>query len=249
MPSIMDLAVASSAIYEHDVISVGPWTRIAYSGNDSSGFYAGVFSHQNGRDMVVAFRGTDDIADGVEDFGIFLGQYPGQAVQANDILKSWKSRYGRRRRVYLTGHSLGGGLASLMAYSHELPCVTFNAPGMARTTFPAWVPGNIASVLAVGKAVLSPQNHILHIRASYDLVSVGTGPRLGIVHNISLSCSAPTRSTTEALVGAVVPGYATVRNLVRAGDFVLCQHSMDNVVGALRGNPRYAQELNFANFQ
>lgn len=248
MPSILDLAVAANAVYEQDIMSVGPWTRLAVSGNDSWGFFAGIYSHRNNRDITVAFRGTDDVVDGAEDFGIFLGRYPNQAHQASVVLNTWRAQHGRRRHIFLTGHSLGGGLASLMAEATDLPCVTFNAPGMARSSIPAWIPGNIANVLALGRAVISPEEHILHIRANYDVVSIGTGPRLGIVHSLPLTCPAPRQSVGGAILGAVAPGYSTVRNLTNAGEFVLCQHSMDNVVTALRGNRRYATEVNFASY-
>jgi len=243
----MDLALCANAVYSRDVIKVGPWRRIGEPyGDNSFGFYASAYLHENGRELVVAFRGTDDLADAIADVTIFLGKYPNQAIHAERALKDILSKHRNIKSVHLTGHSLGGGLASLMANAHDLPAVTFNAPGMSRSSIPDWVPFGIKDVVAWGKSVFDSENDILHIRASYDVVSAGTGPRMGIVHNILATCNV----SSEGINGITValPIYGAVKLLVSAGKFILCQHEMLSIINGLKGNKLYLDPINFSKF-
>jgi len=243
----MDLALCANAVYERDVTKVGPWMRRDEPyGNDSFGFYASAYLHENGRELIVAFRGTDDLSDAVTDVTIFLGKYPNQAIHAERALKDILGKNRNIKSVYLTGHSLGGGLASLMADAHNLPAVTFNAPGMARSSIPDWVPLGIKDIAAWGKAIFNSENDILHIRASYDVVSAGTGPRMGIVHNIPATCNVDSESSSGITVA--LPVYGAVKLLVGAGKFILCQHEMLSIINGLKGSKLYTDPVNFSKF-
>lgn len=64
----------------------------------------------------------------------------GEAVQKRYFSALLKHVIGRQkqwpnRRMYLTGHSLGGGLAKLVASQTSIQAVTFMAPGLATTGF------------------------------------------------------------------------------------------------------------------
>jgi len=247
MPSVMDLALCANAVYDVDVNKFGPWRRSGpIYGNDSFGFFACAYVHDSGRELIIAFRGTDDLSDALTDVAIFLGKYPNQATNAKIALKDILSKHRHIKSVHLTGHSLGGGLASLMADAHNLPAVTFNAPGMARSSIPDWVPNGITALAAWGKSVLDSERDILHIRANFDMVSIGTGPRMGIVHNLAALCRIDTSTSKSIIIN--LPTYGTVKLLEIAGKFILCQHEMLSILNAMKGSKLYFESLNFSKF-
>ena len=250
MPSVMDLALCANAVYDKTTKRIGPWTQLEKPiGSDSWGFYATAYVHDNRKEMIVAYRGTDDVSDAITDVDILLGKYPNQAVHAEAALKLWRQRFKTVQSVWLTGHSLGGGLASLMADAHNLPAVTFNAPGMSRSSIPDWVPIGVGAVIAWGKSVLDSESDVLHIRTKFDLVSIGTGPRMGIVHNVPAACSVDFNALSgDNALTVFLPGYGLVKLVAAAGDYVLCQHKMMSVIAALKGNNLYTNPVIFSNF-
>ena len=85
-----------------------------------SGFSAGVFT--KGTDIVIAFEGTnpnllsvDGIEDLIADAATFAGLTLGQVQAAALLYEQVKEKYGSGYSISFTGHSLGGGLASLMS--------------------------------------------------------------------------------------------------------------------------------------
>jgi dienelactone hydrolase len=95
--------------------------------NSPSGFAAGVY--QRGDEIVIAYTGTNESA--WRDFGranllIGVAQPSDQVTEAmllyEEILKDHKNA-----RITFTGHSLGGGLASLMAVFFGREATTFDA--------------------------------------------------------------------------------------------------------------------------
>jgi hypothetical protein len=99
--------------------------------NEKTGFSASVYHHAGG--YVVAFRGSDSLIDWTgtnipQAFGMANGQYSQAAKVAFDL----SSALGNN--VVFTGHSLGGGLASVAALRTGLPAVTFNAAGVSSRT-------------------------------------------------------------------------------------------------------------------
>ena len=247
MPSVMDLALCANAVYDRNVIKIGPWVRLGEPyGQESFGFYASAFLHENGRELIVAYRGTDDLVDAIDDVTIFLGKYPNQAIHAEKTLQEIISKRRNINSIYLTGHSLGGGLASLMADAHNLPAVTFNAPGMARSSIPDWIPSGIKEIAAWSKSVFDSEKNILHVRANFDVVSIGTGPRMGIIHNLTAICRVKTDPSNSFFVN--LPKYGAVKLLETAGKFILCQHEMLSILNALKGNKLYFEPIIFSKF-
>jgi len=243
----MDLALCANAVYDRDIIKIGPWIRLGEPyGQDSFGFFASAYLHENGKELIVAYRGTDDLSDAATDVAIFLGKYPNQALHAEKTLSEIISKIRNIKSIYLTGHSLGGGLASLMADAHNLPAVTFNAPGMARSSIPDWIPNGVAAIAAWGKSVFKSEKDILHIRASFDMVSIGTGPRMGIVHNLTALCRVNTGTSNGFIIN--LPAYGAIKLLETAGKFILCQHEMLSILNAMKGNKLYFEPIKFSNF-
>lgn len=173
------IEMASNAYYSHDLDTV-----LARFGYDGDGLRAKAFDH--GGRVVVAFKGTTPSAMGLRtgrtsrkdklldrvlysvcrykgceddkarDFNA-IG-YFGDAVE---IVESVRKSYSGRELV-LTGHSLGGTVASLLGARYGLPVVAFSSPGDAY----------IASILGIYDAGAS-YDRIVHIGMCNDIVFRG----------------------------------------------------------------------------
>lgn len=98
-----------------------------------SSFYAQAF--RKGGCVIVAFRGTEltDWGDIKTDVDSFLGGKPEQYQGAiNFVEQLQKDGLQGVTNIKLTGHSLGGGLASYVAIHNGLPAAVFNAAGLGR---------------------------------------------------------------------------------------------------------------------
>lgn len=103
-----------------------------------NGFYASVIT--NGDDIVIAFRGTQvlDRGDINSDIKMYFAVMPSQAKNALELYDVVKAKY-PNRKIYLTGHSLGGSLAQIVAgYNKDVCAATFNPYGTKK------VFGNVA---------------------------------------------------------------------------------------------------------
>ena len=90
-----------------------------------SGFEASAYSYDG--KIVIAFAGTntDEWQDIWADIGIgLLGSLNAQVIEAAKFYLDIKAQYGDN--IVFTGHSLGGGLASLMAVFFNRPATTFD---------------------------------------------------------------------------------------------------------------------------
>lgn len=142
-----DLALLSQDVYNTQAagpIGAGQWMRVsdadlAAAGinaprtSDSTGFQSAVYTDGNGR-YVLAFAGTDptSIPDWIANGGQGLGFETAQYNAAKELAKEVAVAYGDN--VAITGHSLGGGLASVAALAADKPAVTFNAAGLSDET-------------------------------------------------------------------------------------------------------------------
>lgn len=98
------------------------------------GFQANIYRDADGR-YVLAFAGTDPKS--VSDWGANaqqgLGGLSSQHLQAIALAQHLAAAVGSDNMV-LTGHSLGGGLASTASVATGVPAVTFNAAGVHPNT-------------------------------------------------------------------------------------------------------------------
>ena len=94
-------------------------------GNDMR---AALYTDGNGH-YVLAFAGTDSVSDALTDVYQGVGLDTRQYEQGRSLAESLKAEYGDN--LVMTGHSLGGGVASYAALATDSPAVTFNAAGLS----------------------------------------------------------------------------------------------------------------------
>ena len=136
--SMYDLAQLAADSYSYHSGSFLPdeWVPIKQYAN--ADFFARAYRNIMNGAIVIAFRGSDGIQDWVTDnLEILFNFYPDQMVDALTFVADvMEDNVGAD--ITLTGHSLGGGIAQLVAayYMHlqdnsvVLPTITFNAPGV-----------------------------------------------------------------------------------------------------------------------
>jgi Putative lipase essential for disintegration of autophagic bodies inside the vacuole len=134
MTTELDLAILVYMAYspaDINQIPTGNWTAdIDLTRNDTaSGFAATTYVNGAG-EVVIALRGTDDESKLDPDWAnanipAALGSHSSQVVAAMELLADVRAHY-PAAQITLTGHSLGGGLASLLATYFDLPAKVFN---------------------------------------------------------------------------------------------------------------------------
>lgn len=229
MASVFELANLSAMAYHSTKVKYDTWhRRMPYGYKNGKGFYAEAYRNNIKNEIVLAIRGTDfkdkDWRDGIADMQIASGQVPYQLKEALDAFNKEGAIAKRNNyKIYLTGHSLGGGIASLVAAKKgDVPVVTFNAPGMLRS----FVSSHFIDLFGLIHYHLLDKSKFLHIRANGDLVSMGPSHHMGKVE--------------EVYVDAWGDGkvFGTSRHLA--------QHSIDNMVACLKPKYWYHKDLNFA---
>ena len=133
MANLLELAELSNAVYNTAdlkrkaavvVAGHGKWSCTDYklASGSMNGFQAGMFV--KGGQKVVAFRGTAQAMDGVADLKLGTGMnssyfYEGEEFAAKSGVNT-----------IVTGHSLGGAIAQIVANRGDYVMATFNAPGV-----------------------------------------------------------------------------------------------------------------------
>jgi Lipase (class 3) len=106
-----------------DLLSRG-WIEQRHEVNDASGFEA--ISFKKGTEIVISFAGTGSNVDWWANAGGFFGVTTEQLRQAADYYLEVKTANPPGTIISFTGHSLGGGLASLMAVFFGETATTFD---------------------------------------------------------------------------------------------------------------------------
>src|SRR6185312_9011616 len=196
--TVLDLAKLALAVYSHPPVPVDRWEPVQTFGSQRKhGFYAVLYRREELH--ILAYRGTDDWqVDLIDDAAILLGWISSQMGNARDALLTARTvlRGKLGGKLCLTGHSLGGGLAALIAAQYNLPCVTFNAPGTKRSFKAHYIKGitgapYFAPMIKTTTPYETNDGRILNVRARFDAVSVGTGPALGDTDSINVKCEGP----------------------------------------------------------
>ena len=136
------LALLAKDVYAPAAGSVGGFTRLsdtallsagidpASLSDAASGFQAGIYS--DNQQYVLSFAGTNDIQDWLSNIRQATGYEDVQYNQAVALGKTAKMAFGDA--LVITGHSLGGGLATTAALASGTFAVTFNAAGVSDHT-------------------------------------------------------------------------------------------------------------------
>ena len=259
--SVLDLAKLALGVYTDPLPKVDGWEPVRpYGSPEKHGFYAGLYRQD--KLYVLAYRGTDDWqVDLVDDGTILLGWISKQMGQARNALRESRAILANdlTRKICLTGHPLGGGLAALIAAQADLPCVTFNAPGTQRSLkahYIKHVSGGpfFAPMIQITTPHEVNDGRILNIRARFDLVSVGTGPSVGVTDSVNVQCEGasgePVKGPVQAGVDGLVQSFKPTTSLVSAPgfykgviDYTLCQHSMERMLKEVQGFDKYRRDL------
>ena len=131
-------AQLADAIYDFDNITVDAW-ELVESISKSSGMQAGVYNNRDTGELTLAFRGTetcgfpcsfsetkayllDVAADTALTFGFVNDQFKHAFNFAQDVVNRYPGR-----KITVTGHSLGGGLAQAVGAVLGLETFAFNS--------------------------------------------------------------------------------------------------------------------------
>ncbi|MDR1724847.1 MAG: DUF2974 domain-containing protein, partial [Bacteroidales bacterium] len=108
---------------------------INMANNNDDGFQCSLLMNEEGK-YVLSFRGTNEIIkDGKEDVnGIFTPDSPQARLALQTTEKLLNSGIIKKENLQLTGHSLGGRLASEVAVEYGLTAYTFNSAGVSLQT-------------------------------------------------------------------------------------------------------------------
>lgn len=243
--SVLQLANISKRSYlDRDLLSELGVRRVIGMSSTDRNFYVCLYKVNN--KQVISFRGTDGIGDVKPDAQMLFGVVPNQYYSARSAYKAiLNSRYVKKREVdYLTGHSLGGGLAQMIGAEFQVPFVTFNAPGTKRSyrELGKGVPGIQGDISmsqfsnSLAKSDRLPMySKWLNVRANGDPVSRATGKHIGDVLSIPSYCGH----------GHYTHWFwsSSYKKIKEAGTKALHQHSIDNLEPATAIWPAFKTPL------
>ncbi len=216
------------------------------------GFQAQVYRDADGG-YVLAFAGTDptSVSDWATNVQQGTGQLSAQHLQAIRLAQSLGTAVGPDHLV-LTGHSLGGGLASTAAAATGDPAVTFNAAGVH--------PNTLLAAAALGGShlgVAADQVRNYHVRG--ELLTTLQNPLGSFVDHVPFGIGdnalAPDALGTQiALVPAAGPrvsvsGWAALSPVVGAidiatdlGGWSVHEHQAPSVIDAMEASTFFGKQ-------
>ncbi|MGO9446883.1 MAG: lipase family protein, partial [Thiobacillaceae bacterium] len=151
MITTVEYALMAGAVYvsTRNIVNQLPappgWAPSKYESLDS-GFEA--VSFKQGSNIVISYAGTGTAVDWLANVGSAFGVTTTQLEQAAEYYLEVKTA-NPGATISFTGHSLGGGLASLMAVFFNLPAVTFDQAPFANSATVA-----IATTLRTSLSIL-----------------------------------------------------------------------------------------------
>ncbi|MCB1887860.1 MAG: hypothetical protein KDH20_09660 [Rhodocyclaceae bacterium] len=248
MASVLELAKLSAAVYKNSQ-ACEEWLRIGLPyREEGSGFCSAIYHKGKVGEYALVIAGTDptEVDDLRSDAQLFLGRMPDQYRVARTAY-ALAAQFVDPDATYLTGHSLGGGLASMLGKEHGDPVVTFNAPGMARAF------ADVQRREGGLSAASDETRKVLHVCAVMDVVSRGTGAHMGAGGKVERIRSIGARDVLFAvgagavggLIGSVAGPAGTGAGIAAGagGAIALRAHSIDRLVAAVAGHGKYCEDL------
>jgi hypothetical protein len=234
--SVLDLAELSVHVYQEDPTSPLPdWSLVERYPRGP--FFAALYRRCDG-EHVLAVRGTEppSLADWWNDALIITGrrvrQFPDVQHAALEALTAVAGR-----PLYVTGHSLGGALATLAAGTYRLPCVTFNALGISRVAARARLWDR------------TDYTRLLHVRSTGD-IAYRVSPTVG--RHLVLDYPTPPLASDALPWLALATGQPQLlylalgaKAVAKAWDLYY-QHAMNNLRDAVRREPDLRSDLRWA---
>jgi hypothetical protein len=241
MTSVVDLAKLSDAVYS-DQVKVGQWLRVGLPFTEqNSGYKSALFQHMTTTDYALAIAGTNptELDDLKSDLNIAMGSVPAQYRVARSAYFAATGITGDFSGLYLTGHSLGGGLVSMLGKEYGDPTVTFNAPGMARSF------GALTRLEPGVSAIDDDERKVIHVCAMFDIISRGSGAHMGSAKKVDRVYTKPVGAKEVAfgVVGALLTGNVLVGGAVTAGMSSLKAHSITRLIPVLEKHEKYREPL------
>lgn len=130
MTTLGDCAVCADAVYRD---GHGHPLRGAWRGGElvtgGTGFQGRVYRRDGA--VIVAYRGTDSMLDQLLTWSHLAAKAPPWAQLLPAMNLARRGLQEQPHRIVLTGHSLGGALAKVVATHLGIPAVLFNAPDVA----------------------------------------------------------------------------------------------------------------------
>ncbi|MDR1168128.1 MAG: DUF2974 domain-containing protein [Heliobacteriaceae bacterium] len=129
MPNVIDDWQIISPMEFHGSVKSSKRSKINVF--KSANFACAAF--KKGDEIIIAYRGTDDIIDIITDSHFIAKKIPPSTKKAKEFYIKVKEKF-PNHQIYVTGHSLGGAYAQIVAArairDGELcNAITFNAPG------------------------------------------------------------------------------------------------------------------------
>lgn len=146
------------------------WIELSRPLPASDGFSYSLYARQDGSEIVISFAGTDAVMgwDGINNVSLYAGIATSQGKQAAAVYAKVLQQFetaGVTPNISFTGHSLGGGLASMMAVWFDRPAIVFDPAPFQQTAASGVAVNSVIASLGtyVPRAIREyvPANHFL----------------------------------------------------------------------------------------